>query len=374
VARRNPFCATAPPRSSRILPPAVPDLSSSNRLVVVTGAGGHLGGNLVRELLSRGQRVRAVDLRKSRALEGLDVEWCQADLRDSASALAALSGADLVYHLAAVISITGDPTGQVWATNVGGVANVAQASLHFGVRRLVHCSSVHAFDVELCRGRIDETSPRSVRAELPVYDRSKAAGEAELRKWIEKGLDAVVVNPTGMIGPYDFEPSRMGRLFLTLRAARVRTVVDGAFDWIDVRDVADAMISAAARGRMGESYLLGGHRLSIRELADLIARVTKSQAPRVVVPMAVARVAAWTLARGRLSSDSSPLFTSESLHALMNCPTIVSRKAEVELDHHPRRAEDTLKDIFRWFDSVGLGQKELGVERSPSDVRDSGFQ
>ena len=333
----------------------MPDPSSSKPLVVVTGAGGHLGGNLVRGLLSRGQRVRAVDLRKSRALEGLDVEWCHADLRDSASAFAALTGAEIVYHLAAVISITGDPTGQVWATNVGGVANVAQAALQCGVRRLVHCSSVHAFDVELCRGRIDETSMRSVRPELPVYDRSKAAGEAELRKCIEKGLDAVVVNPTGMIGPYDFEPSRMGRLFLTLRTARVRTVVDGAFDWIDVRDVADAMISAADRGRMGESYLLGGHRLSIRELAELVARVNKSRAPRVVVPMAVARGAAWTLARRRPSSDSSPLFTSESLHALMNCPTIVSRKAEVELDHHPRNAEDTLTDIFHWFDQPERG-------------------
>jgi dihydroflavonol-4-reductase len=337
---------------SRILGRTVEHGGSTHGMVVVTGAGGHLGGNLVRALLAAGQRVRAVDLEQTRALEGLDVEWCQADLRDPVAVRDAVGGAEIVYHLAAVISIAGDPTGRVWATNVGGVANVAQAAFQYGVRRLVHCSSVHAFDLELCSGLVDETSPRSTRPELPVYDRSKAAGEAELRRWIEKGLDAVVVNPTGMIGPYDFEPSRMGRLFQAMRRPRVRAVVDGAFDWVDVRDVAAAMIAAAGRGRTGESYLLAGHRLSLRELADLVARVTGFRAPKVVVPMAAARVTAWARARGSRPPASSPLFTSESLHALMNCPMIASRKAEVELGHRPRPAEATVTDLYRWFDQA----------------------
>ncbi|HKA51959.1 MAG TPA: NAD-dependent epimerase/dehydratase family protein [Candidatus Dormibacteraeota bacterium] len=240
-------------------------------MAVVTGAAGHLGGNLVRALLAQGQIVRAVDLGWKQSLDGLDLDWCPADLRDPASIRSALAGADVVYHLAAVISISGDPEGQVWSTNVSGVATVAQAALEGGVRRLVHCSSVHAFDIEICGGALDEASPRSVREKLPVYDRSKAAGEAELHAWVEKGLDAVVVNPTGLIGPYDFEPSRMGRFFLELRRGKLWAVVDGGFDWVDVRDVAAALMAAASQGRSGESYLLGGHRLSMRELAGMAA-------------------------------------------------------------------------------------------------------
>ena len=118
-------------------------------MAVVTGAGGHLGGNLIRALLAEGQKVRAIDLRWTRALHGLDLDWCPVDLREPASIRDALAGADVVYHLAAVISITGDPEGRVWSTNVGGVANLAEAALECGVRRVVHCSSVHAFDIEL---------------------------------------------------------------------------------------------------------------------------------------------------------------------------------------------------------------------------------
>jgi dihydroflavonol-4-reductase len=320
---------------------------------VVTGAGGHLGGNLVRALLAQGQRVRAVDLRWSQALDGLELDWRPADLRDPASMREALAGADVVYHLAAVISITGDPEGRVWSTNVGGVATVAEAALECGVRRLVHCSSVHAFDIEICSGALDEASPRSIRAQLPVYDRSKAAGELELRARVEKGLDAVIVNPTGLIGPNDFEPSRMGRFFLALQSGKLWAVVDGAFDWVDVRDVAAAMMAAASRGRSGESYLLGGHRLSIRALAGMAAQVMGARVPRVVVPMVVAQLGARVLsARGRWSSEPSPLFTLESLHALRNCPHVVSRKAELELGHRPRPAMTTVTDLYHWFEQA----------------------
>lgn len=328
--------------------------SSTSGMAVVTGAGGHLGGNLVRALLAQGQRVRAVDLHWKRTLDGLEVDWCPADLRDPASIREALAGADVVYHLAAVISISGDPEGRVWSTNVGGVATVAEAALACGVRRLVHCSSVHAFDIEICGGALDESSPRSVRGQLPVYDRSKAAGEAELREWIKNGLDAVVVNPTGLIGPYDFEPSRMGRFFLALQRGKLWALVDGSFDWVDVRDVAAALMAAASHGRSGESYLVAGYRLSLRELAQTAAQVTGVRIPPVLVPMAVAQLGAWMLsARGRWSSKSSPLFTSESMHALSNCPHIVSRKAELELGHRPRPAVTTLTDLYDWFEQAG---------------------
>lgn len=176
---------------------------------VVTGASGHLGANLCRALLDGGargsgsvprrrERVRAVDLRRGPGLGGLDVDFVAADVADPAGLRAALAGADVVYHLAARISIAGDPDGAVWRTNVAGARIAAEAALAAGARRFVHCSSLHAFDVAACRGRpVDESAPRATAAHLPVYDRSKAAGEAEVRRLADRGLDAVVVHPSG---------------------------------------------------------------------------------------------------------------------------------------------------------------------------------
>ncbi|PZR99854.1 MAG: hypothetical protein DLM67_02875 [Candidatus Nephthysia bennettiae] len=322
-------------------------------VAVVTGAGGHLGGNLVRGLIAAGHTVRAVDIRKTPALDGLDVDWRQADLRDAGAIRSALTGADVVYHLAAVISIAGDPSGRVWSTNVDGVGTVAEAALRCRLRRMVHCSSVHAFDIELSGGALDESSPRSVRPRLPVYDRSKAAGEERLQEWIARGLDAVIINPTGLIGPYDFEPSRMGSFFLALRRRKLGAVVDGAFDWVDVRDVAAALMAASARGRAGESYLVAGHRVSLVGLGRLAALVTGAAGPRVVVPMPVARFGARALAAVRSSGEPSRLLTAEGLHALKCCPVVVSRKAELELGHNARPAETTVTDLYRWFELAG---------------------
>jgi dihydroflavonol-4-reductase len=238
---------------------------------------------------------------------------------------------------------------------VDAVANVAGAALRNGARRMVHCSSVHAFDIERGGGALNEDSPRAVRPALPVYDRSKAAGEARVQEAIARGLDAVIVNPTGLIGPYDFEPSRMGHFFLGLRQRRLRAVVAGTFDFVDVRDVAATLVAASTSGRSGASYLVPGHRLSLLDLSRLAARVTGAAAPRLVVPMALARLGAraGSLFGGRV--DSSRLLTPEGLHALRARPSVLSRRAELELGHRPRPIEETVTDLYRWFDLAGYG-------------------
>jgi len=241
----------------------------------VTGAAGHIGTNLVRELLAQGRDTRIIDLREPAALVALGADFVTADVRDPVPMAAALSGVDTVFHLAAVISVTGSRGGAVEDVNVNGVRTVAEAALRAGVRRLVHCSSVHAFDLEALRGRpVDEQAPRSLARRLPAYDRSKAAGEVQLRRVVEQGLDAVVVNPTGVIGPRDEQPSRMGHFFLALAAGRLPATVEGGFDWVDVRDVVTALLAAETRGRTGENYLVGGHYATTRELAEVAHAVT----------------------------------------------------------------------------------------------------
>src|SRR5690606_7878039 len=151
--------------------------------------------------------------------------------------------------------------------NVRGPRSVARAALAEGVRRMVHVGSIHAFDARPLDAPLDESRRRAIGRRYPAYDRSKAAGEAEVRRAVAEGLDAVVVHPSSVIGPWDFHGSRMGRFFLDLFRRRLPVLVDGGFDWVDVRDVAESLVAAAERGRRGESYLLGGCYASVRSLA-----------------------------------------------------------------------------------------------------------
>lgn len=318
--------------------------------VAVTGASGHIGANLVRELLARGDRVRALVRRHTRALEGLDVERVPGDLRDPESLHRAFEGAEIVYHVAGMISLDGGHAGLVEATNVGGTKNVARAALACGVRRLIHTSSVHAFAMEPVNTPVDESRPpSSTEAHATAYDLSKAAGELRVREAIDDGLDAVVLNPTAVLGPYDFGPSRTGKMFLDLYHRRLPSLVRGAFDWVDSRDVARAAIAAAERGQRGANYLVGGHYRTLVELAGLAAEVTGVPAPRWVSPMWLARVGApFTTLWGRLRG-TEPLFSTESLRAVRLCPKIDDSRARRELGHAPRPLSETVRDVYAWF-------------------------
>lgn len=321
---------------------------------VVTGASGHLGVNVVRALAQSGATVRAVDVRPGSALAGLDVEFLQADVLDPVTLGLAVAGGDFVLHLAARISIAGDPDGSVRRVNVDGVRNVAQAALAAGVRRMVHCSSLHAFDVGAIPGPVRESAPRATDPGLPAYDRSKAAGEDELRRVVDRGLDAVILNPSGMFGPVDPEPSRMGRVLLAMFRGRMPIAVTGAFDWVDVRDVAAALIAATERGRTGENYLVGGHRASVTELGRVAAEVAGSRPPRLVAPLGLVRTTAELAVRvagprraGRL------LLTPESLHALATDPVVDYSKAVTELGYKARPLAETVADLHASFVSDG---------------------
>jgi len=323
--------------------------------VAVTGATGHLGCNVVRELCRRGHRVRALAIDGSERLDGLDVEFVQGSVLDPDLLERAFEGVEHVYHLAAVISISGDPDGRVRAVNVDGVRNAADVALACGVRRFVHVSSIHAFELE-GQGPIEETSARAGE-DRGAYDRSKLAGERELRGAIDRGLDAVIVNPTGFIGPGDFGPSFIGQALLGMYRRQLPALVAGGFDWVDVRDVAAGLIAAAERGRAGENYILSGHWCSVREIARIAAGVTGVPAPRMTTPLWLARLTAplmpWLHRRLPV-----PLYTAESLRALALDREISNAKARDELGFTARPTGESIADAYTWFGDHGyLGQK-----------------
>ncbi|NVB42268.1 NAD-dependent epimerase/dehydratase family protein [Pseudenhygromyxa sp. WMMC2535] len=323
---------------------------------VVTGASGHLGANVVRALIARGDRVRVLVHRSSAALAELDgqLEIVAGSVTDLESLRVAFAGADRVYHLAAVISMVGDPGGRMQAVNVEGTAKVATACRELGVGRMVHCSSVHAYDQHPLDEVLDEGRPQI--AEDPsctAYDRSKALSERVVREAVAAGLDAVIVNPTGVIGPVDFGPSRLGEVLINLATGRLPALLEGGFDFVDVRDVALGALAAGERGRAGEGYILAGSWHSLVELAAHVEAVCGRRAPSMVSPMWLARVGVpFAEALAKLS-EREPLVTHESLDVLLSHRSISSAKAREELGYSTRSLRETVTDALAWFEARG---------------------
>jgi|JI6StandDraft_1071083.scaffolds.fasta_scaffold00263_11 dihydroflavonol-4-reductase len=327
--------------------------------VAVTGATGHVGSNLVRALIERGDQVRVLVRGRGEQLAGLELERVAGDLEDVDALRRAFAGVEVVFHLAAKISISGDPQGHVRSTNVDGTRRVAEAALAAGVRRMVHCSSVHAFDLYVPgqgpEPLVDESWPRVPDAAPHfAYDRSKAAGERALREVMALGLEAVIVHPSGVIGPHDHGPSRMGRVFLELYHRSLPSLVDGGFDFVDVRDVVAGMLVAAERGQPGANYILNGHDHRVAGLARLAEQVTGVRAPRITAPIRALRLGVPVVeAIGRVLRKE-PLYTRESLAVLDTGKRFSHARAQRELGYAPRPTLDTVRDIYAWFEQAGM--------------------
>lgn len=316
---------------------------------LVTGATGHVGPNLVRALIQEGRNVRALAIGpKEPALANLDVEYLEVDVRDEDRLNIAFLGAEVVYHLAALISVTGPQGGKVFDINVSGTRNVVQAALKAGVRRLVYFGSIHAFQQEPLDEPLDET--RALVGENGfAYDRSKVLGQMEVLQAVRNGLDAVIVYPSAVLGPSDYTPSRVGRLLIELFQGQQPASVEGGCDWVDVRDVVLGAIAAEEWGRTGECYILSGQYKSLADLLEMASQVSGAAGPTFAWPQWVARLGipfAWTVSH---LAHSEQFLTSDALSVLRANSHIVHDKATRELGYRVRPLETTLRDTYAWF-------------------------
>lgn len=320
-------------------------------MILVTGATGHIGNVLVRRLVERKENVRAFFWRgeDTTPLAGLDVEQFAGDVLDKRSVLEAMEGVDTVYHLAGIISIMPGHNPLVWRVNVEGTRNVLEAAREMGIKRLIYTSSIHALR-RIPPGRvIDESVGYDPTNPYGEYDRSKAAASLEVLKAAQDGLDAVIVCPTGVIGPYDFRGSEMGEVLRSAACGHPMLYVEGAYDFVDVRDVADGLVAAKDKGKRGESYILGGHKISVRELIAAVRRVTGKAIAAIKIPLPLAMFAAkiaplyYRLVRAR------PRFTPYSLEVLQSNSDISHLKATRELGYQSRPIYETIADTVRWF-------------------------
>ncbi|MDA8107578.1 MAG: SDR family oxidoreductase [Betaproteobacteria bacterium] len=323
------------------------------RTAFVTGATGFVGLNLVEALAREGWRVLALHRPESdlKHLARLPAERVLGDVTDRALLERALpTGVDAVFHAAGDTSLWSRRNAHQDLVNIEGTRNMVEAALARRARRFVHTSSISAYG--MVSGRIDERTEQRGGESWVNYQRSKFLGEREVRGALARGLDAVILNPAGIIGPYDTR--NWARMIRFACAGKLPGVPPGASSFCHVREVARAHIAAVERGRRGESYLLGGADASFLELVRTIGEVTGCKVPARPLPAwllrALARLAQWTsYATGR-----APTLSPEAVALATRRITCDCTKAERELGFRPVPLRAMVEDSVAWLEREGL--------------------
>jgi dihydroflavonol-4-reductase len=201
--------------------------------IALTGATGHLGAAVLQELFRKNHLVKALmRYDDNRTIEDLSVQIVKGDLQDENALQELMSNCDALIHCAAFISVNGDPKGIVHQTNVEGVRKVMIAAKRSGIKRVVYISSIHAYKQRPANEMLDEKR-ETVDEKAFAYDHSKKMGQEIALAMNGNGMEVMVMNPTSIIGPYDYKPSKMGKVILDLYSGRLPFVFAGGFDFCD---------------------------------------------------------------------------------------------------------------------------------------------
>jgi len=326
-------------------------------MIGVTGATGHIGNVLVRELLARGQSVRALVLPKDdlRSLSGLNVEIINGDVTDKASLESAFKGADTVFHLAGIITIMPRMKDILERVNVEGTRNVVTACRSASVRRLIYTSSIHAIAEPPHGIPIDESQPFNPENVMGDYAWSKACASLLLQDEAKKDkLDIVICCPTGVIGPYDYNISNIGQMILDFDTGHLKSYVKGAYDFVDVRDVANGLILAAEKGQIGRHYIFSGSQVHIPELMRELALHIGKPAPTYQIPVLLARSAGVLASVYYRLVRRKPVFTAYSIDVLASNSLVSAARARAELGFISRPWQESIRDQVEWFRQEGM--------------------
>ena len=332
----------------------------------MTGASGFVGANLVRALLDRGWRVRALVRGEAPSLNGLDVEYVRGDLF-APGLTAAMRGCNALFHVAATYSLWRRDRAELMRANVEGTRYVLAAARAAGVPRTVHTSSVAAIGVRSDGQPADETYQSPPDRLIGAYKRSKYLAEQEARAAFAAGQDVVIVNPTTPVGPWDAKPTPTGEIVVRFLRRRMPAYVDTGLNLVDVRDVAAGHVLAYERGRPGERYILGNENLTLRAVLDRLAELTGLAAPRVrlplALPLAYAAVGELVLARFGYVPDVA----LDGVRMARQRMFYATEKAATELGVPRSPITTALADAVTWF--RGHGYVSTGRQHSEDGWR-----
>ncbi len=320
--------------------------------IAVTGATGHIGSNLVPMLLEQRHMLKLLIYHSNRYNDVDNIEIVRGDITHEQDVDQLVEGADAVIHLAAKITIEQDRDGSVTRINVDGTRHVVESCLKHGIKRLIHFSSIHAFDPHPRYEPLDET--RGFSQNATYYDASKIAAEKLVLEAMERGLEAVILCPTSVFGVNDYQPSLLGSAIVDIYNGKVPMLTPGGYDFVFVQEVAQATVEALTRDVAGEKYLLGGGYLTVKELASLVGKAGKVKVSQRVLPAAFLRALVPIFKLQSLLSGKPAIFTKESLKALTEGNTHVNcAKAQKDLGFQPTPMEEAMKRTLEWFEGQG---------------------
>lgn len=334
-----------------------------NIIYSVTGAAGHLGSCIVSELLKQGHTVRGFILPSeaekvhifSPKLTYMTGDICKPETLEclflSENAENAETTSDIiVIHCAGLISIYGGKTPAVYEVNVGGTKNIVDACRRHHVKRLVYVSSVHAIPVRPEHAVISEIRSFSPKQVVGCYAKTKAEATRYVLSAAHHGLEAVVVHPSGIIGPLELSAGRPSGSLLHMIFDYVRkgmpVAVRGGYDFVDVRDVASGVINAAQNGKSGECYILSNRFISLKELFGELSAATGQKIPRCYLPVWIARCAAPFAQLHYKCWKKTPVFTPYAIYTLTSNGNFSHEKASRELNYQPRPLRQTIRDMI----------------------------
>ena len=342
-------------------PKTTQEVNNMKTMYLVTGAAGFLGGTICRQLIEQGRSVRAFVLPNDPAMKYVpaEAEITEGDLCDKQSLERFFTVPEdtetIVLHIASIVTVDPGFNQKVMDVNVGGTQNIIDLCLeHKECRKLVYCSSTGAIPETAAGTPIREVSKFDAEKVVGCYSQSKAmATQLVLDAVREKGLNACVVHPSGIMGPEDYAVGETTGTLLKIIGGEMPVGIDGSFNLCDVRDLAKGTILAADKGRCGECYILGNDEVTFRDFSRLVSEESGCKPVKLFLPLKVADFIGRRLEKSAKKKGTKPLMTSFSVYNLARNNTFDSSKAKRELGYTTRSYRETLRDEIQWLRETG---------------------
>lgn len=319
---------------------------------IVTGATGHIGNVVVRKLVQKGIKPKALCLPEEdlTPLKDLDVEIVYGDVTDREFIFKFIEKDSVVLHLAGIIDIGLTPEEVVEKVNVQGTKNIVDACIKNGAKKLVYLSTVHIIDPKNVGDVLLEPTEFDENKVVGAYAKTKIrATEYILDACKNKNLNATILYPSGVLGPFDFKISELGQVILDYMNHKLIAYVKGGYNFVDVRDVADATISAVKKGRSGEGYILSGEVVPLKKMLILInTKLGRRKLPPKLALWFVMMFADVSNLYYKMRKKK-PVFSKYSLYTVNSNCNFSNEKAKKELGFDPRPASDSINDSVDWF-------------------------
>ena len=326
------------------------------KIYIITGANGFLGNNIIRKLeQNRESEIRALVLPNDsiKSLEKLNCKIYYGDVTKKESLSSIFENTDgkevYVIHCAGVVYIKSKYNPIVYDVNVNGTKNIVDKVLEIDAK-LIYVSSVHS---------ITEKPNNETITEITNFDSEKVVGlyaktKAEAAKYVidaikNKNLNACIIHPSGIIGPNDYGNSHLTQLIKEVATGKLFACVKGGYNFVDVRDVADGIISACDKNNRGECYILSNKYITIKELTDFVCDLEEKKRIKIVLPLWLAKLVAPICELYYNIKKQTPLFTKYSLYTLSSNSNFSNEKAKKELEYKNRDMKDTIKDTIKWL-------------------------